>query len=191
MDRTNRRYYGGLYADRDAAERGIRRFHEAGYPRDRVGVLARNRDEAGQLAEDTGADVAGGAATGAVAGGVLGGLAGLLVGAGALAIPGVGPIVAGGIWASTLGTAGATAVAGAGIGAVGGGLIGALTGMGFSEDEAGYYDRGVREGRYFVSVEDEDPARAQRYFDETGADYYRGPGTVRPSGHTTNVNMPR
>ena len=190
MDRTNRRYYGGLYADRDAAERGIRRLQDAGYPRDRVSVIARDRDEAGRLAEDTGADVAGGAATGAVAGGVLGGLAGLLVGAGALAIPGIGPVVAGGIWASTLGTAGATAVAGAGIGAVGGGLIGALTGLGFSEDEANYYDRGVREGRYFVSVEDEDAARAQRYFDETGADYYR-PGAPRTSGRTTNVNMPR
>jgi hypothetical protein len=180
-DVTRRRHYGGLYADRDAAERGIRRFRDAGYPGDRIGVIARNRDDAGRLAEETGADVAGGAATGAIAGGVLGGLAGLLVGAGALAIPGVGPVVAAGVWASTLGTAGATAAAGAGIGAVAGGLIGALTGMGFSEDEATYYDRGVREGRYFVSVEDEDEMRARRYFDETGADYYR-------TGSTTNIN---
>jgi hypothetical protein len=181
MTMSNRRVYGGLYADRDAAERGIRRFHEAGYDRDRIGIIARNRDEAGKLAEDTGADVAGGAATGAVAGGILGGLAGLLVGTGALAIPGIGPVVAAGVWASTLGTAGATAAAGAGIGAVAGGVIGALTGMGFSEEEATYYDRGVREGRYFVSVEDEDQARAHKVFDETGADYYR-------TGRTTNVN---
>lgn len=172
-DMNRRRVYGGLYADRDAAERGIRRFHEAGYPQDKIGIIARNRDEAGALAEEVGADVAGGAATGAVAGGILGGLAGLLVGTGALLIPGIGPVVAAGVWASTLGTAGATAVAGAGIGAVAGGLIGALTGMGFSEEEATYYDRGVREGRYFVSVEDEDHARAHRVFDETGADYYR------------------
>ena len=180
-DRTTRRVYGGLYADRDAAERGIRRFHEAGYDQGKIGIIARNRDDAGQLAEDTGADVVGGAATGALAGGLLGGLAGLLLGTGALAIPGIGPVVAGGIWASTLGTAGATAAAGAGLGAAAGGLIGALTGMGFSEDEASYYDRGVREGRYFVSVEDEDANRARRYFDETGADYYR-------TGSTTNIN---
>jgi len=182
MTMSNRRVYGGLYADRDAAERGIRRFHEAGYDQNRIGVIARNRDEAGALAEETGADVVGGATTGAVAGGLLGGLAGLLVGAGALAIPGIGPVVAGGIWASSLGTAGATAAAGAGIGAVAGGLIGALTGMGFPEEEATYYDRGIREGRYFVSVEDEDHARAHKVFDETGADYYR-------TGRTTNVNV--
>jgi hypothetical protein len=182
---AGRRYYGGLYTDRDAAERGIRRFHDAGYDRDRIGVIARDRDEAGRLADDTGSDVAGGAATGAVAGGILGGLAGLLVGTGALAIPGIGPVVAAGVWATTLGTAGATAAAGAGIGAVAGGLIGALTGMGFSEEEASYYDKGIREGRYFVSVEDEDEARARRVFDETGADYWRG------GARTTNVNMNR
>ena len=182
MTTSNRRVYGGLYADRDAAERGIRRFHEAGYDPNRIGVIARDRDAAGKLAEDTGAGVATGAATGAVAGGILGGVAGLLVGTGALAIPGIGPVVAAGVWASTLGTAGATAAAGAGIGAVAGGLIGALTGLGFPEEEATYYDRGIREGRYFVSVEDEDAARVNRYFDETGADYYR-------PARTTNVNM--
>src|SRR5439155_4075577 len=99
---SGRRYWGGLYADRDAAERGIRRFHDAGYDRNRIGIIARDRDAAGRLAEDTGAGVAGGAATGAVAGGILGGLAGLLVGTGALAIPGIGPVVAAGVWASTL-----------------------------------------------------------------------------------------
>jgi hypothetical protein len=187
MNRTTagRRYWGGLYPDYNSAERGIRRFNEAGYEGKRIGVIARDRDAAGRLAEDTGAGVAGGAATGAVAGGILGGLAGLLVGTGALAIPGIGPVVAAGVWASTLGTAGATAAAGAGIGAVAGGLIGALTGMGFSDDEAAYYDRGVREGRYFVSVEDEDEARARRVFDETGAEYWRPSGTTTT---TTNVN---
>jgi len=62
-----------------------------------------------------------------------------------------------------------------------GGVIGALTGLGFPEEEATYYDRGIREGRYFVSVEDEDAARVNRYFDETGADYYR-------TGRATNIN---
>ena len=188
MDRTTsaRRYYGGLYADRDAAERGIRRFTDAGYEPGRIGIIARNRDDAGKLAEDTGADVAGGAVTGAVAGGVLGGLAGLLIGTGALSIPGIGPVVAAGVWANTLGAAGATAAAGAGIGAAAGGVIGALTGMGFSDDEAHYYDRGIREGRYFVSVEDEDEARAHRYFDETGADYWSP-----TAAGTTNVNVNR
>jgi hypothetical protein len=167
-----RRVYGGLYSDYDSAERGIRRFHDEGYAQDRIGVVARDRDKAGKLADETGSDAAAGAATGAVAGGVLGGLTGLLVGLGALAIPGIGPVVAGGVLASTFGIAGGTAVAGAGIGAAAGGLIGALVGLGFSEEEATYYDRGVREGRYLVTVDDDD-GRAARIFDETGADYYR------------------
>jgi hypothetical protein len=185
----SRRVYGGLYSDYGAAERGIRRFHEAGYPRERIGVVARNRDDAGRLAEDTGSGVAAGAATGAVAGGVLGGLAGLLVGMGALAIPGIGPVVAGGALATAFGITGGTAVAGAGIGAATGGIIGALTGLGFSEEEATYYDRGVREGRYLVTVHD-DEGRAERIFDETGADYYR-PGRTTTSTTTTYTDRTR
>jgi hypothetical protein len=179
----NRRIYGGLYPDYDSAERGIRRFHEHGYSGDRIGVVARNRDDAGRLADDTGSDVAAGATTGAVAGGVLGGLTGLLVGIGALAIPGIGPVVAGGALASAFGVAGGTAVAGAGIGAAAGGIIGALTGLGFSEEEATYYDRGVREGRYLVTVHD-DEGRAERIFDETGADYYRPRRTTTTTTYT-------
>jgi len=132
----------------------------------------RDRDEARELAEDTGTGVAAGAATGAVAGGVLGGITGLLVGIGALAIPGIGPVVAGGALASAFGLGGGTAVAGAGIGAGVGGVIGALTGLGFSKDEAEYYDRGVRDGRTLVTVHDDD-GRADSIFDETGADRYR------------------
>ena len=177
----SRRVYGGLYSDRDSAERGIRRFHESGYDRDRIGIVMQDREEARELADDTGANVAGGAATGAVTGGVLGGLAGLLVGMGALAIPGIGPVVAGGALASAFGITGGTAVAGAGIGAGVGGVIGALTGLGFSKDEAEYYDRGIREGRTFVSVHDDD-GRAERIFDETGADRYR---TTRTTTTTT------
>jgi len=177
-----RRVYGGLYSDYGSAERGIRRFQDEGYGRDRIGVVARDRDKAGKLAEDTGSSVAAGAATGAVAGGVLGGLTGLLVGIGALAIPGIGPVVAGGALASAFGIAGGTAVAGAGIGAAAGGLVGALVGLGFSEEEATYYDQGVREGRYLVTVHDGD-ARAERIFDETGADYHR-PGRTSAATYT-------
>ncbi len=169
---TTRRVYGGLYNDPTAAEAGIRRFRDAGYDSDRIGIVSQDRDEARDLADDTGANVVGGAATGAVTGGILGGLTGLLVGIGALAIPGIGPVVAGGALASAFGLGGGTAVAGAGIGAAAGGLIGALTGLGFSDDEAKYYDTGVREGRTLVTVHDSD-ARAEGIFDETGADRYR------------------
>jgi hypothetical protein len=173
---TRRRVYGGLYNDAASAERGIRRFHEAGYDRERIGLVSRD-PEAKDVAEDTGAKVAGGAATGAVAGGLLGGITGLLVGLGALAIPGIGPVVAGGALASAFGLGGGTAVAGAGIGAGIGGIAGALAGLGMSDDEAKYYEEGVRGGRTLVTVEDEDD-RAHTYFDETGADRYRGTTTT-------------
>jgi len=173
---VRRRVYGGLYNDVSTAEVGVRRFRDAGYPGERIGIVSRDA-AAKEVAEDTGAKAAGGAATGAVAGGVLGGLTGLLVGIGALAIPGIGPVVAGGVLASTFGIGAGTAVAGAGIGAAAGGLIGALTGLGFSHDEASYYDEGVRGGRTLVTVEDDD-GRAEGLFDETGADRYRAPRTT-------------
>jgi hypothetical protein len=175
---VRRRVYGGLYNDVDTAERGVRRFREAGYPGERIGIVSRD-SAAKQVAEDTGASAASGAATGAVAGGVLGGLTGLLVGIGALAIPGIGPVVAGGVLASAFGLGGGTAIAGAGIGAAAGGLLGALTGLGFSHEEATYYDEGVRGGRTLVTVED-DEDRADGLFDETGADRYR-PRTTTPT----------
>jgi len=169
-----RRVYGGLYRDSSAAEQGIRRFRDSGYEGERIGIVTRDREEGKELAEETGAKVAGGAATGAAVGGVLGGITGLLVGIGALAIPGIGPVVAGGALASAFGLGGGTAVAGAGIGAGVGGVAGALMGLGFSKEEADYYDGGVREGRTLVTVHDDD-GRAESIFDETGADRYRQP----------------
>jgi hypothetical protein len=169
---STRRVYGGLYRDPAAAEQGIRRFRDSGYEGERIGIVSRDHEEAKAVAEDTGAKAATGAATGAVAGGLLGGITGLLVGLGALAIPGIGPVVAGGALASAFGLGGGTAVAGAGIGAAAGGIVGALTGLGFSDDEAEYYDRGVREGRTLVTVHDDD-GRAESIFDETGAERYR------------------
>jgi hypothetical protein len=171
-----RRVYGGLYNDPAAAERGIRRFRDSGYEGERIGIVSRDREDAKEVAENTGAS----AATGAIAGGLLGGLTGLLVGIGALAIPGIGPVVAGGALASAFGIGGGTAVAGAGIGAgvgaVGGGLVGALTNLGFEKDEAEYYETGVRNGRTLVTVHDDD-GRSESIFDETGAERYRRPTT--------------
>jgi uncharacterized membrane protein len=144
-----------LFEGRDEAERAIRDLHEAGIPRDAIGVVLRERDEEGRLLEATGSGAAEGAATGAATGGVLGGLLGLLVGVGALALPGVGPVVAGGVLASVLGTAAGTAVAGAGIGAATGGLLGALAGMGIPNDEAERFERGVQEGGVLLVVHPE------------------------------------
>ena len=134
----------GVFDDRDDAQDAINALRDAGFDPSQISVLARDRNTANGLAEDTGSEAGTGAATGAIAGGLLGGVAGWLIGIGALAIPGVGPIIAAGPLAAALG--------GAAIGAAGGGIIGALTGAGVPEDEARYYDEEFRRGGIVVSV---------------------------------------
>ena len=142
-----------LFPEREAAENAIRALHDAGFPRETIGVAARDRSPEGRLLNESDSKAAEGAATGALSGGVLGGVLGLLVGVGALAIPGIGPVIAGGALASALGIAGGTAVAGAGIGAATGGLLGALVGMGIPDLEAQHFERGVREGGTLVTLD--------------------------------------
>jgi len=134
-----------VFDDRDDAQDAINALRDAGFMAEDISILARDRDVAGRLADDTGTEAAAGAATGALAGGLLGGVAGWLVGIGALAIPGVGPIIAAGPIAAALG--------GAAIGAASGGIIGALTGAGVPEDEAKYYDDQFRRGGIVVTVQ--------------------------------------
>jgi uncharacterized protein (TIGR02271 family) len=154
----------GLFREGTRAERAIRRLKEAGFTDEQIGVLVQDRAEERGLPEGVATKAGEGAATGAVSGGVLGGLVGLLAGVGALAIPGIGPIIAGGALASTL--------AGAGIGAAAGGLIGALIGMGVPEEEARYYEQGLREGGILVTVEaGAEPARARQILLDAGADF--------------------
>jgi hypothetical protein len=133
-----------VFDDRDDAERAINGLRDAGFEPDQISVMARDRDEAGRLAEDTGTEAGTGAATGALTGGLLGGVAGWLIGIGALAIPGVGPIIAAGPLAAALG--------GAALGAAGGGLIGALTGAGVPEEEARYYEDRFKSGGILLTV---------------------------------------
>ena len=60
-------------------------------------------------------------------------------------LPAIGPIIAGGTLAALVGSA-AT-------GAAAGGLGGALLGMGMSEDDVGYYDSELTNGRVIVTVD--------------------------------------
>ena len=134
-----------VFDDRDDAQDAINALRDAGFMADDISILARDRDVAGRLADDTGTEAAAGAATGALAGGLLGGVAGWLIGIGALAIPGIGPIIAAGPIAAALG--------GAALGAAGGGIIGALTGAGVPEDEARYYEDEFRRGGIVVTLQ--------------------------------------
>ncbi len=149
----------GSFDSFEEAQEVVRDLQQRGYSRDDISVIANDaagkysnqpagggstRSDPASTVSDTGASTA----TGAAAGGVLGGAAGLVVGLMGLAIPGIGPIVAAGPIAAAL--------AGAGVGAVAGGLIGGLTGVGVSEDDAGYYAESVRRGGALVTVRADD-----------------------------------
>lgn len=134
----------GVFDGPDHAERALNGLKDRGFTPEQVSVVAQDKADVKQMAENT--DMAGGegAAAGAVTGGVLGGLAGFLIGISALVIPGIGPIVGTGIIVSTL--------AGAGIGAVAGGLVGALTAQGVDENDAREYEEHVKQGRILLTA---------------------------------------
>lgn len=140
---TNRHTVAGVFDGPNHAEQALMGLKNAGFTPEQVSVVAQDKRDVQQMAENT--DMAGeGAASGAVTGGVLGGLAGFLVGISALVIPGIGPIIGTGIIVSTL--------AGAGIGAVAGGLVGALVGQGVPEEDAREYESHVKQGSILLTV---------------------------------------
>jgi hypothetical protein len=121
----------GLFRTQVDAERAIRDLKDAGIAEGCIGVAMKDRYARREPAEDT-------------PGAILGGVVGLLAGVGALAVPGVGPIIAGGTLASALAVAGVGPAAGA--------MMGVLTGMGISEDDARYFQKGLKEGGVLVSA---------------------------------------
>jgi hypothetical protein len=172
-----------LFEERSEAESAIRDLKNAGFTNEQIGVVTQDRveaekarsegsavdDEAGRIVEETASGLKEGAAAGAVTGGVIGGLVGLVS---SLLIPGLGPLVVGGILASTL--------MGMGVGAATGGLIGALVGMGVPEEDARYFDAGLRNGRTLLTVSGADRApEAVGILERHGADL--GPSKSRAS----------
>ncbi|MDC0832806.1 hypothetical protein AY599_21880 [Leptolyngbya valderiana BDU 20041] len=156
----------GTFKDMENPALALTELKAAGFPMDRVSIVAKNpetvEDEAGNKSPD---DVAGaevktkvgneadkGAETGAFAGGALGTLAGLLAGIGVFTLPGLGAVA---VLGSELIAVGSTVVGGA-AGAAAGGLIGGLIGLGIPEEKAKvYYDR-VSEGGYLVIIKGTD-----------------------------------
>jgi uncharacterized membrane protein len=135
----------GVFAAEYEASRAIEELKRQGCRTEDISIIARNKESADTLTDESGAQVPEGITTGAATGGLLGGLTGLLMGIGALAIPGIGPIIAAGPLAATL--------AGAAIGAGSGGLVGGLIGLGIPEEEAKRYDNYVDEGHILVMVD--------------------------------------
>lgn len=145
----------GMYDQFEDARRAIEGLHEAGFEKEDISLILRDREgqysqmlDQDQMTDTERQDVKEGAAKGAGIGAALGGLGGLLVGLGALAIPGIGPVVAAGPIVSTL--------AGAGVGAVAGSVVGALVDLGIPQEHAEYYAEGVRRGGSLIIVKTDD-----------------------------------
>lgn len=147
----------GIFASRKEMGNALQALKNAGFPLQKVFVLARELE--GKLSHHprakkspAGNHVGAGAATGARTGSVIGGVVGLLVGLGVVAIPAVGPIML----ANAAATAVATTVAGGLIGLVSGGLVGGLIGLGIPRERAEVYQERLLRGDYLVMVEGTD-----------------------------------
>lgn len=137
--------YVGVYEDDRHAMRALEELQEAGFNRDDLSVLTKDRDRYEGVMDESGTMAPEGIAAGVTTGGLAGGTVGLLAGLGALAIPGVGPLLAAGPILAALG--------GAAVGASALGIMGGLVGMGFAETDAERYEKEVHEGRILVFVE--------------------------------------
>jgi len=157
----------GVFTDRTQAQNALRALRRAGFREDQMGVIAHDiKVISAAPGEESWEE---GAIAGGITGAGVGGLWALGIAAGIL--PAIGPIIAGGILASVLASAGG--------GAVVGGLVGALLGLGFSSEEAEYYEKEFKSGRTLVTVMPEGRAdEAARIMEQHG-------GTVRTTGMTT------
>jgi len=132
-----------IFDDRLEAERAVSDLEAAGFPTSDVGFAIRGSEvsQGGMITDAVGAKEGRGAMAGALTG-ALGG--GILAAAITALLPGVGPVLSAGMLAMFFGYAGA--------GAAVGGILGAMTGLGYSEEEARYYERMFNEGKAIVAV---------------------------------------
>ncbi len=149
----------GIFGSQNEAESVIHRLQEEGYSPKNMSIIMKDAEEAREIENNTGADVARGAVSGGTTGAVLGGILGLIASA---AIPGLGTIFVGGPLAASLGLTGAaaTTASGAVTGALAGGLLGALTGLGLSNDEARVYEEHIKQGGILLAVPVEEALEA-------------------------------
>ena len=134
----------GFFDTREHAERAVEDLARAGFMRENISVVtgdARNEAETPNIGplHGTGGDTEAGRDA------AIGGMAGLLAGVVAASLPGIGPLLAVGPLAAAIG--------GLSIGAAAGGLIGWLMDRGVSEEEAQYYEEGLRRGGVVVSLD--------------------------------------
>lgn len=137
----------GVFSNVQDAQGALEELKASDFPMSQVSVINRHVESTGAKPGTKAQDATN---IGAIAGGTVGGVLGLTVGLGTLAaIPGIGPIMLIGAAATAL----ATTVTSGVIGATAGGLMGAMVGYGIPEDQAGYYERSIQRGDYFVILD--------------------------------------
>ncbi len=164
----------GLFDDFSHAQKAMTALEGAGVPHNDMSLVANNEGEryasntATTSTSSTAAPAISGGAIGhdAIVGAEIGGAAGLLIGLTGLAIPGLGWIATAGWLGGMLLGAGTGAATGAAIG-----LVGALTHAGVPDEDASYYNEGVRQGGTLLAVKSEDSlaTRVAEILDENGA----------------------
>lgn len=137
----------GVFSTVQDAKGALEELKASDFPMSQVSVINREVESTGAKPGSKAQDATN---VGAIAGGTVGGVLGLTVGLGTLAaIPGLGPIMLIGAAATAL----ATTVTSGVIGATAGGLMGAMVGYGIPEDQAGFYERRIQRGDYFVIID--------------------------------------
>jgi hypothetical protein len=175
----------GLFDSRAEAEQGVSALIREGFAREELSIVAgdpRTMVETPAVGPVHGV----GADTEAGSDAAIGAIAGFVVGVVALAIPGLGPLIAAGPMAAGIG--------GLGIGAAAGGLIGVLKDHGVSEDEAEYYEEGLRRGGAIVTarVPEDRAGEAARALDRAGAaDILKRAEEWRAAGWTPSPRVRR
>lgn len=137
----------GLFDTYPHAENAARDLQNAGIAREEISLVASNETEqyAKNPVETNGSGgMAGAAVADAGVGAGIGGTLGLLAGASLFVIPGLGWLAGVGWLAGMLG--------GAAVGGTIGGIVGVLTHIGISEEDAAYYNEGIRRGAVLVAV---------------------------------------
>lgn len=150
-----RNFTGGIFYDRESAERAVDRLGKLGYSPDDVSVMTKDQEQAKRFADDTGTKATEGALTGGILGGTLGAIVAALTATGSIAaVVGTGgaaaPLVIGPL---------AAALAGIGAGTVAGGIVGALIGAGIPETDAREYEAGLDRGGMLLVVKPRDETR--------------------------------
>src|SRR5437773_2955251 len=133
----------GVFDDRYEAERAVRDLEALGFNDKDIGFVIRGTDvgQGGMITDTVGTKDARGALVGAATGAIGGGI---LAAAVTALLPGVGPVLAAGMLAMFFGYAGA--------GAAVGGILGAMAGLGYSDEEARFYQQKFTEGKAIVAV---------------------------------------